>query len=226
MKKTFLTLLIFALGISFSIAQSGEIKGIIFDELEKLPIPGAHVYIEIAGEKQGDVTTVDGRFTIKPLTAGIYNVYATFAGFKTELITGVIVKPDKITFMKNVYLSEGVILEGDIIIRAFEDKLIDIEEPSKISMLPAQLDKMPNKRNMPMVLRALSTEIQVSDNGKEIYFRGARSGSSVYFIDGIKCENMETSIPSGMVGSVTVYTGGVPAKYGDLTGGCIVIESL
>jgi len=28
-----------------------------------------------------------------------------------------------------------------------------------------------------------------------------------------------------MIGNMTVYTGGVPAKYGDFTGGVVVIES-
>ena len=34
-----------------------------------------------------------------------------------------------------------------------------------------------------------------------------------------------TNLPSSGVGSISVYTGGVPAKYGDTTSGVIVVES-
>jgi outer membrane receptor protein involved in Fe transport len=32
-------------------------------------------------------------------------------------------------------------------------------------------------------------------------------------------------IPSSAIGSISVYTGGLPAKYGDTTGGVVVIET-
>ena len=35
----------------------------------------------------------------------------------------------------------------------------------------------------------------------------------------------DANIPGLAIGSVKVYTGGVPARYGDFTGGCIVIET-
>jgi hypothetical protein len=223
MKKISATVLILCFGVFFSLAQSGEIKGRVFDELEKLPVPGAHVYVEIAGEKQGNVTGVDGRFTIKPLSPGTYNVHATFTGFQTALIAEVVVKPDKITFLKDIYLKEGIDMD-DIIILYIPD-LMDIEEPSKMSVLAAQIDKMPDKNNMPMLLRSLSTEVQVSDDGKEIHFRGARANTSAFYIDGVKQVNLDNTLPSSAIGSVTVYAGGIPAKYGDLTGGVVVIES-
>ncbi|MCF8373661.1 MAG: carboxypeptidase regulatory-like domain-containing protein [Bacteroidales bacterium] len=223
MRKISVTFLFLCFVTFYSQAQSGEIKGRVFDEMEKLPIPGAHVYVEIAGEKQGNVTSTDGRFTIKPLNPGTYNVYATFLGFQTALITEVVVKPDKITSMKDIYLKEGIEMI-DIVIRYVPD-LMDAEEPSKMSVLSAQIEKMPNKTNMPMVLRSLSSEVQVSDDGKEIHFRGARANTSAFFIDGVKQSNMDNTMPSRAIGSVTVYAGGIPAKYGDLTGGVVVIES-
>lgn len=225
MRKINATIVILCLGVFYSLAQSGEIKGRVFDEMEKLPIPGAHVYVEIAGEKQGNVTSIDGRFTIKPLNPGTYNVYVTFLGFQTEMISEVIVKPDKITFLKDIYLSEGISMDSDIVIMVFKEKLIDVEEPLKMSVLGPELEKMPNKNNMPMLLRSLTTNVQVSDDGKEIHFRGARANTSAFYIDGVKQSNMDNTMPSRAIGSVTVYAGGIPAKYGDLTGGVVVIES-
>lgn len=225
MRKITTIILILCSGIFYSVAQSGEIKGRVFDAQEKMPIPGSHVYVEIAGEKQGHVTGLDGRFTIKPLNPGTYNVYATFMGFQSELITEVVVKPDKITFLKDIYLSEGIRMDSDIVIHAYKEKLINVEEPSKMSVMSAQIEKMPNKTNIPMVLRSLSTQVQVSDDGKEIHFRGARANTSVYYIDGVKQTSMENTMPSRAIGSITMYAGGIPARYGDMTGGVVVIES-
>jgi outer membrane receptor protein involved in Fe transport len=32
-------------------------------------------------------------------------------------------------------------------------------------------------------------------------------------------------VPGSSIGGVTVYTGGIPAKYGDTTGGVIILET-
>ena len=205
-------------------AQMGEIKGKVLDEPEMLPMPGVHVYVEIGSEKLGDVTNTKGNFTIKPLSAGVYNVYATFTGFKTALIKQVVVKPDKITFTKDIVLKEGVQL-GDIDIISYVEPLINIEEPSKMTMLSGQLEKMPGGKDMTMALRNSSTDIKVSDDGQSVYFRGARANTSAYYIDGVKRTDLTSQLPSMAVGSVTIYSGGVPAKYGDATGGVVVIES-
>jgi len=37
--------------------------------------------------------------------------------------------------------------------------------------------------------------------------------------------NSSAMIPTRGIGNMTVYSGGVPAKYGDFTGGVIIVES-
>jgi len=44
-------------------------------------------------------------------------------------------------------------------------------------------------------------------------------------VDGIKIQGGNMSVPGRGVGSVSLYTGGVPAAYGDFTGGVIIIET-
>ena len=65
----------------------------------------------------------------------------------------------------------------------------------------------------------------MSANGEELYFRGSRAGSVIYFIDGVKIRQNVPNIPSSGISGMQVYTGGVPAKYGDTTGGVIVVET-
>ena len=70
----------------------------------------------------------------------------------------------------------------------------------------------------------MSKKIKKGDNG-ELYFKGARNGTSVYYIDGIKLTGALANLPARSYASIQVYTGGVPAKYGDTTGGVVAIET-
>ena len=55
-------------------------------------------------------------------------------------------------------------------------------------------------------------------------FRGARKGDMLYLMDGVKTESIG-NVPSCSIGRLMVYTGGLPAKYGDTMGGVVVMES-
>ena len=67
--------------------------------------------------------------------------------------------------------------------------------------------------------------VQSPISSEEINIRGARAGSDAYYLDGIRIRNA-SAIPKSHIGQVTVYTGGIPANYGDLTGGVISVESV
>lgn len=57
----------------------------------------------------------------------------------------------------------------------------------------------------------------------DISVRGARTDANLYFIDGVKTQS--AIVPQSAISSVTMYTGGIPASYGDVTGGVFVIET-
>ena len=69
----------------------------------------------------------------------------------------------------------------------------------------------------------MSSDIHMSDDG-ELSFRGSRKGDMIYVIDGIKCPEV-FNVPSCSISKMMVYTGGLPAKYGDTLGGAIVVET-
>ncbi|HMC97583.1 MAG TPA: hypothetical protein VKG92_08025, partial [Flavobacteriales bacterium] len=49
--------------------------------------------------------------------------------------------------------------------------------------------------------------------------------NTVSFIDGVKQSGSVPRVPPSAISSISVYTGGLPARYGDVTGGVIVIET-
>lgn len=67
--------------------------------------------------------------------------------------------------------------------------------------------------------------VNTNDSFDEIHIRGSRNGTDAYYLDGIRISNPD-AIPKSFIGNVNVYTNGIPANYGDLTGGVISIESV
>lgn len=72
---------------------------------------------------------------------------------------------------------------------------------------------------------ATAPGVYQSDEGDDnLYIRGARSGGTVYFVDGVKVRGTP-NIPQSAIARMDVYTGGTPAEFGDFVGGAIVIET-
>ncbi len=226
------TTILFAIGMiisSWTFGQSaGSIKGRVLDAKTKEPIPGANVYVDMAGTKVGTTSDLDGRFTVKPLNAGNYQLTISYVSYNEKKV-GVTVFSGEITFMKDVYLSDVIEIGGkEGIVVTADNKSARVIDPGQIGRIPvkaAELERMPNSGNVAMVLRNVTSEAQISDDGKDIVFRGSRNGSSAVYIDGVKQKDLATTVPGCSIGSIMVFTGGIPARYGDVTGGIVVIET-
>lgn len=217
-KKYILSTLALFIGLS-SFAQSnfGEIGGKIVND-EGLAEGFAEVWVSTGADRVIAESNEEGRYRIKPLSPGTYDVYATTFGFDTTIVQGVKVRSGEITKIKDIMIgAQLVIIEWNI-------PLIKPDDPTALEVDRAQLKNSPNLQNPAQLIGSLSSDIKVNDNG-EIFFRGSRSGSSVYYIDGVKLTGDLANLPGRAYGSVKVYTGGMPAMYGDATGGVVAIET-
>jgi len=223
MKNLILTLLAFCLAGIISAQSFGEIQGKISDE-KGAPMPMVYVSIKTATTTFEATTDYDGKFKIKPIPAGTYTLETSFIGYNKFRMVGVKINSDKITRLLDLKMSTNVeIIEGTVI-HAFPIPLID---PEGTSIRTIDMDDFKNSptKSVAGVITAISSDISSGDNG-ELYFRGSRNGSTVMYLDGVKIMGTNLpSIPSRGIKNVMVYTGGVPAKYGDTTGGVVVIET-
>ena len=87
-----------------------------------------------------------------------------------------------------------------------------------------EIEKSPAKFSVASLATTMSSEVKMSEDG-ELMFRGARKGDMIYMLDGIKSNDVN-NVPSCAIGRMMVYTGGLPAKYGDTLGGAVVVETL
>lgn len=225
--KQLILILTIALSHTYFSQGTGEIKGVVMDKELNEPIFGANVWVEYGGNKIGTSTDLDGKFTIKPLVAGTYTVKYSFVGKQQFHLVGVSVKSDKIYFADTVNLKDNLLETIVIVSERPKVKLIDPEEPSKITLDTKEIATISSARS-PGTLLTISSggAVKTSADGKQVYFRGSRAGTMIAFLDGVKITDGNIpKVPLAALKSYTVYTGGMPAKYGDTMGGVVVIET-
>ena len=206
---------------SLAFAQTGTLKGVISDVMSGEPIPFANIVIEKGGNQYAGTTTdFDGKYTIKPIEPGSYSVKATFVGYQTIEITGVIISANKITF-QDVKLQEGVAL-GEIKIIEYKKPLLDQDNLSGETKTAEEIVALPTRS----VASVASTTagIYQKDEGDAVNMRGSRENATAYYVDGIKVRGA-LGVPTSGIEQITVVTGGLPAQYGDATGGIIAVTT-
>ncbi len=203
-------------------SQQGTLKGVIRDKDTQEPLAFANVVIEIGGANKGGAQSdFDGNYTIKPIPPGSYDLRATYVGYNTVLIKGVIINPDAIRFL-DVEMESTAEQLPEIVVSAYEIPLINPDETvSGGSVTAEEIQKMPNRS-----ANAVATTVGgvFSEDGERGNVRGAREDQTVMFIDGIRVLG-STSLPESAIEQVSVYLGGLPAQYGDARGGIINVTT-
>ena len=80
------------------------------------------------------------------------------------------------------------------------------------------------KNDVIAILIAVTPGVLATADGKDIYMRGSRRGTTAYYIDGNKIIG-SPDVPGLGISGMEILTGGVPAEYGDCTGGLVIITS-
>ena len=213
------TITVFISAVSF--AQTGTLKGTVLDAISGESIPFANVIIERNGSQTAGTTSdFDGKFTIKPIEPGTYTVKATFVGYTTYIMTGLIISTNKITF-QDLKLSSGI-QKDEVQIVEYKKPLLDQDNLSGATKTSEEIVAMPT-RSVSSVA-ATSAGIYQKDEGDAVNIRGSRSDATDYYIDGIKVRG-SLGVPQSGIEQITVITGGLPAQYGDATGGIISVTT-
>lgn len=206
------------------LAQTGSIKGQILDKTNGQPVPFANVVAEAHGRMvSGASTDFDGWYVIKPLEPGKYDIKAKFIGYKTFMTTNVVVSPDKITFL-NIKMDQAVELLEEVTIVDYKQPLIEKDNPgSHETILKEDIAKIPGRSAL-SVAQTVSGVYSKDDGSGDLNVRGTRDEATDIYIDGVKVRG-SSSVPAQAIEQVSVFAGGLPAQYGDATGGIISITT-
>jgi len=203
-------------------AQSGEIQGKVTDSDSGEGLPFANVTIKVAGALVGAQTDFDGYYSIKPVPAGSYDVEVQYIGYATQITQGVLVIADKSTFLDIPIGTDSEVLD-EIVIVEYKVPLIEKDKTTTgTTVTKEDIENLPT-RNVNSIA-STSAGVYQSDEGGGINIRGSRAGAAEYFIDGVRVRG-SAAVPQQSIEQVSVLTGGLPAKYGDATGGVISITT-
>ncbi len=222
----FFALNLFLAVTSHSQSANGEIHGRIFDS-DGIPLEGVIVKVDNGTTVNSAMSDTTGRFRVKPLSPGTYTVEMRMVGMRSKNYQGVLVNPDKITTLPKTMMEFLNDSTATITIIEYVIPLIDKDGGNVVTIRSKELNQMStsNGGDLKKMVASLSSDVKASADGEELYFRGSRAGSVIYLIDGVKIRENVPNIPSSGISSMSIYTGGLPAKYGDTTGGVVVIET-
>ena len=85
-------------------------------------------------------------------------------------------------------------------------------------VMGADVDALPERSAA--AVASITGGVQTSEGSGDISIRGSRSDNAYYYIDGIKVRG-SSNLPKSALQEVHAITGGVPANYGDVTGGTL-----
>ena len=205
--------------VSYAQPQGGSIKGKVFDETKE-GFPFVNVALFQNGNIRGGATTAfDGAVKIYNISAGSYTLEIKFVGYQTYRLEGLIVKGGKLLPLSPIYLKEATELLKEVEVVSYKVPLIDKDGGASGGTVTREdLARMPG-RSAASIASTVGG-VQSDANGNITSVRGSRDDASYYYIDGIKVRG-STNLPKAAIEEVSVMTGGVPANFGDATGGII-----
>ncbi len=223
--KKISTLIIILLTLSTSglLAQTGSLQGKVTDADTKEGVSFATVVLVKSGSVvNGTVADIDGEYAIKPIDPGTYDIKVFGMNTDTVQVKGIQVNADKITF-QNVKLGSGATTLSEVVIST--KKLVDPDVTYTGSTANREeIQQMAINRSNPNNIAAQTAGIFQFDNNGGLFVNGSRGYSQKYYVDGIPMVG-SISLPTSAIEQLTTITGGIPARYGDATGGIINITT-
>src|SRR6185295_11076280 len=221
-RKIYLPLFIITLFSFSAFAQSGEIRGRVLEKGKNEGVPFASVAaLQDGAQIQATVTDIDGNYSIKPLTPGRYDVKATCVGYSPAQTSGVLVSIDNAAFA-NIEMGKGVELKA-VEVSDYVVPLIDKGNPATTKTMTYEDIQAAPLRDVNSIV-SQSAGVYSRESGDALFIRGSRSDATAYYVDGVKVIG-SANVSQRSAEQITVITGGVPAQYGDATGGVVSITT-
>lgn len=206
----------------------GDIIGTLVDKSSK-PIWAATVTTKQGDAVYNALTDFDGKYRISAVPPGVYKVMFLFEG-------DTVYAPELVEVAPNSYGDVGLVSfiteaeansDNATTLKTFEVhgggiKLEKGEAPV-VKLSQKEIKYSPSKNDIKGLITGMDSQVRQTEDGS-LVFRGARKGDMIYYVDGVKMNQVQ-NLPSSALGYVMVYSGAIPAKYGDTNGGVVVVET-
>ncbi len=229
MKINSLVLLTFLLIGFQSFAQSGKIRGFVFEKSTDQPVPFANVALQ--GTKLGAVANDDGYFVINSVKAGTYKLTVSFLGYETSTLD-VTVKAGQIVTEK-IFLDQASEVLEDVVVSAERQ-----ERDTKVLTGVVSLDtkeiqqfSVGGDADIIKAIQVLPGVVTTGDQGGQVYIRGGAPIQNLILLDGMIVYNPFHSIgffsvfDVDIIQSADVHSAGFAAEFGSRNSAVMDIQT-
>jgi hypothetical protein len=221
MKRCLPLLLLVAAAPCLDAQPTAEISGVVRDARSGEALPYAAVQLFRGGQSAGGTAAgPGGQYAFGGLEPGTYRLVATMVGYRADTLE-VRAAADRVAFADPRPLPAGAL--GTVRVRARGlvekggDELVE-------SMGAEELKHSPYRSPVRAIAQRAPRVHDRDGRGGTLHVAGSRADAVAYYVDGVRMIG-SLDIPSGAVADVTLYAGGIPARYGDVTGGVIVVRT-
>ncbi len=224
----FLAIVLFLLSATTAFAQSGAIKGFVYDKKSGEPLIGVNVMV--SNSRSGVQTDDNGYFSLT-LDAGSYTLSVSSLGYDSINFTANLL-PDAIINKKFYLISKSTELK-DVVVSGRKVEKITRTNVAVTKITPMEMKKLPSAGGEPdlaQYLQVIPGVVFTGDQGGQLYIRGGSPAQTGIYIDGVTIYNPFHSIglfsvfETEAVRSVDVYSAGYGAQYGNRTSAIVDVH--
>jgi hypothetical protein len=218
MKKKLFALLFF-LAPLFAVAQSGSVRGFVYDKDNGEPVLFTNVLLK--GTTYGVATDVNGYYSITNVPVGNYILTTSSIGYDTAEVA-ITVKTGEIV-TRSLTIKRSAINLKDVEISAEREAARTEVRTSVTKVTPREIKMVPSVGGEPdlaQYLQVLPGVVFSGDQGGQLYIRGGTPVMNKVLLDGMVVYNPFHSIglfsvfDPDIIRNADVYTGGFSAEYG------------
>ena len=221
MRASFLIILFSWIFSTVYAQQTGEVRGRVFNAVNNEGIPFANVVV--LGTDIGTVSDENGNYILKDLKPGLYNIRASFVGYKPKTL-----------FEIQVSLARAVRLDFDLMEEAADLKEVTVnaefirseETPISVRRLNTnEIERYPGgNRDISRVIQSLPGVASTASFRNDIIIRGGAPNENKFYVDDIEVpviNHFATQGSSGgpvgilnvnLIKNVDLVTGGFPSN--------------
>ncbi len=216
-----LAILLMAVPISLTFAQSGRVSGKVTDKATGEPLIGANVII--VGTSFGAAANMKGEYIIHEVPPGTYSVRASYIGYQKVIVTsvqvvsGLTVSINFSLLPKEILTKEVVIVSRRPLIQKSATNAVRIIGSEEINILPVRT-----------VNDIIALQPGVVRLRGVIYIRGSRADETGFLLDGVNVKNVLNRNGGSLVNvtqdaleEILLQAGGYNAEYGNANAGII-----
>jgi outer membrane receptor protein involved in Fe transport len=221
MKRTLLLFLLLFISVA-AFAQTA-LSGKVIDVDTGDPLPFASVSLFKEGAfYQGTNTDIDGNYFFPNIDPATYDIKVDYTGYPQTQLTGIPVKAGQTNVADVEVSTDGGVSLDVVVVKDFKVPLIEQDNTTSGQTVTSEQIRSLPTRSINQIA-SITAGASSADEGGPINIRGSRSNATDYFVDGVRVA--ATNLPESEIEQLQVITGGVEARYGDVSGGIISITT-